>query len=102
VPLLAAERPNLSRGEIDQALAAISTRDRMAPSAEAGTEFLGRYAASNAQVAGKYLNRADRALFIEQPSRGRPERVPALDLDKAVEIAAKIWEWQEVRFRRHE
>jgi len=101
-PLLVAGRPNLSRGEIDQALAAISTRDRMAPSAEAGTEFLGRYAASNAQVAGKYLNRADRALFVEQPSRGRSERIPALDVDKAVEIAAKLWEWHETRFRRHE
>jgi hypothetical protein len=74
----------------------------MAPSAEAGIEFLGRYAASNAQVAGKYLNRADRALFVEQPSRGRSERIPALDVDKAVEIAAKLWEWHETRFRRHE
>jgi hypothetical protein len=74
----------------------------MAPSAEAATEFLGRYAASNAEVAGKYLNRADRALFVEQPSRDRPERVPALDVDKAVEIAAKLWLWQGVRFRRHD
>ena len=83
-----------------RAIAAISTEDRLAPSAEAAAAFLDKYAASNAAVARKYLNRANGVLFSESPPRDRPERLPSLDVDKAIEIAAKLWQWQETRFQQ--
>jgi hypothetical protein len=100
VPLLAGEHLNPSRGPIVRAIAAISTEDRLAPSTEAAAAFLDKYAASNAAVARKYLNRANGALFTEPPPHDRPERLPSLGVDKAIEIAAKLWQWQEMRFQR--
>ena len=58
-----------------------------------------KYAASNSTVARKYLNRADGVLFTEEPQDG-PERSPSLDVEKAIEIAAELWQWQERRHRR--
>ena len=99
VPELQDARPNHLRGEINRAIEAISTKDRLTPSREAAMSLLDEYAASNAEMARKYLDRADGVLFIETPP-DRPERLPALDVDKAVEIAAKLWQWQERRYHR--
>jgi hypothetical protein len=100
LPLLAGEHLNLSRGAVHNAIAAISTEERLAPSGEAAAGFLDKYAASNAAVARKYLNRVDGVLFTEAPPRDRPERLPSLNVDKAIEIAAKLWQWQETRFQQ--
>ena len=70
------------------------------PSTEAAAAFLDKYAASNAAVARKYLTRENGILFTEPPPHNRPERLPSLDIDKAIEIAAKLWQWQEMRFKR--
>ena len=100
IPVLAGEHLNPSRGPIVNAIAAISGEDRLRPNAEAAAAFVDKYAASNAAVARKYLNRTNGVLFTDQPPRDRPERLPSLDVDKAVEIAAKLWQWQEMRIQR--
>ena len=102
VPLLAGEQINPSRGPIVLAIADISNGDRLVPSAEAAAAFLDKYAASNAAVARKYLNRENGVLFTEPPPHNRPERLPSLDIDKAIEIAAKLWQWQETRFQQRD
>ena len=100
VPLLAGEQLNPSRGPIVLAIADISNGDRLVPSAEAAAAFLDKYAASNAAVARKYLDRENGVLFTESPPHNRPERLPSLDIDKAIEIAAKLWQWQVRRFKQ--
>jgi hypothetical protein len=100
VPVLANGRPNPNRGAIAEAMAAMSSSDRLAPAADAAIAFLGKFAASNAEVARKYLNRADGVLFMQRPSPDRHERLPFLDVEKAVEIATKLWERQEMRFHK--
>jgi hypothetical protein len=101
VPLLAGEQINPSRGPIAWAIAGISNGDRLVPSAEAAAAFLDKYGPSNAAVARKYLNRENGVLFTEPP-RNQPERLPSLDVDKAIEIAAKLWQWQETRFQQRD
>jgi hypothetical protein len=102
VPVLANGRPNPNRGAIAEAMAAMSSSDRLAPAAEAAIAFLGKFAASNAEVARKYLNRADGVLFMQRPSPDRHERLPFLDVEKAVEIATKLWQRQEMRFHEQD
>jgi hypothetical protein len=91
----------LSRGrsDIDEALAAITTHECLRPSAEAATEFLDRFAASNAEVARRFLNRADGRLFASAPIEDQPARLPTLDVDKAIAISVALWRWQETRLR---
>ena len=102
VPVFAAGVPNPSRGLVSQAIASLSAGDRLKPPEETATAFLDRYAATNAEVARKYLNRADGVLFTRRPSAGQVARLPSLDVSKAIDIAAKLWEWQERRFRELE
>jgi hypothetical protein len=102
VPMLAEGHPSESRGDIARAMAAISSRDRLTPSAEDAAAFLDKYSASNAGVARKYLNRADGVLFTAAPRREGPERLPSLNLEQAIEIAAKLWQWQQRRLDRHD
>lgn len=99
LPALMGGHLNPSRGPIESALDAISSEDRLMPSGDAAAAFLDKYAALNAAVAGKYLNRTNGVLFTEPPPRDRPERLPSLDVDKAIEIAAKLWQWQQMRFQ---
>src|SRR5262249_49404763 len=93
VPVLSGRFPNHSRGDIVQAIGAISNNARLRPSSKVARDFLDRYVESNAAVARKYLKRADGVLFTDEP-QNRPERLPALDVDKAIEITAKLWKWQ--------
>ena len=99
VPVLSEACPNPSRGDIVQAIGAISSKARLRPNLQAARAFLDKYAASNSTVARKYLNRADGVLFTEEP-QDRPERSPSLDVEKVIEIAAELWQWQERRHRR--
>jgi hypothetical protein len=89
-----------SRGDIEDALAAISTRDSLRPSGEAAAAFLDQFAASNAEVARRFLNREDGILFRSGPLRDQPARLPTLDIDKLMAIAVALWQWQETRWRR--
>jgi len=90
---------NPARGDIDEALAAVTTDEYLRPSAEAASAFLSQFATSNTEVARRYLNREDGILFMNAPFEDRTARLPALDLDKAMAIAAALWQWQEARLR---
>jgi len=83
------------RGSINEALAAITTRERLRPSAEAATTFLDQFAVSNAEVARRFLNRENGVLFTSTPE----PRLPSLDVDQAVAISAALWQWQAARLR---
>jgi hypothetical protein len=89
---------NRDRVSLNEALAAITTRERLRPSAEAATAFLDQFAASNAEVARRFLNREDGVLFTSTPLRNEP-RLPRLDVDQAVAISAALWQWQAARLR---
>lgn len=102
VPVLLDGRRNASRGPIVEAITEISTSERLIPSAKAATAFLDKFAASNAEVARKYLKRADGVLFMDRPPAERRALPPSLDVDQAVEIAAKLWQWQEERFQKRQ
>jgi hypothetical protein len=86
------------RGSINEALAAITTRERLRPSAEAATTFLDQFAVSNAEVARRFLNRENGVLFTSTPLCNEP-RLPSLDVDQAVAISAALWQWQAARLR---
>jgi hypothetical protein len=88
-----------ARGDIDEALAAITTRECLRPGADAATAFLNRFAASNAEVARRFLNREDGTLFTNAPTDDQPARLPSLDVDKAMAISVALWRWQEARMR---
>jgi hypothetical protein len=88
-----------TRGEIDTALAAITTRECLRPSAEMAAAFLNLFAASNAEVARRFLNREDGILFASALTDDQPARLPTLDVDKAMAISVALWQWQEARLR---
>ena len=102
VPVLVDGQPNASRGPIVEAITAASTSERLMPTAEAATAFLEKFAASNAEVARKYLKRADGVLFMDRVSAERRALGPSLEVDQAIEIAAKLWQWQEARFQKRQ
>jgi len=87
------------RGGIEEALAAITTRECLRPSAESATAFLNRFAASNAEVARRYLNRENGMLFTNAPRSDQPTRLPTLDVGQAVAISVALWQWQDARLR---
>jgi hypothetical protein len=89
--------PGTTRGEIDAALAAITTHECLRPSAEMAATFLNRFAASNAEVARRFLGREDGMLFAGAPADNQTARLPTLDVDKAVAISVALWQWQEAR-----
>jgi hypothetical protein len=88
---------NSSRGPIEAALSAVSTGERLRPPPAAAAEFLGQFAASNAEVARKYLGREDGVLFTEDPPAGVEARLPRLDVEAAVDLAIALWRWQRAR-----
>ena len=88
-----------ARGDIDEALAAITTRECLRPGADAAAAFLDRFAASNAEVARRFFNREDGTLFTTAPADDQPARLPTLDVDKAMAISVALWQWQEARMR---
>jgi hypothetical protein len=87
------------RRRVEEALAAITTRECLRPNAEAATAFLSQFAASNAEVARRFLNRKDGVLFAGAPLDDQPARLPTLDVDQAVAIAVALWQWQEAKLR---
>jgi hypothetical protein len=61
----------------------------------AGAEaFLARFADSNAEVAREYLGREDGVLFREPAAADNSAELPDLTVDKAVELAANVWNIQ--------
>jgi hypothetical protein len=70
---------NRDRVSLNEALASITTRERLRPSAEAATAFLDQFATSNAEVARWFLNRG--VLFTSTPLRNEP-RLPRLDVTR--------------------
>ena len=90
---------NCDRRRVEEALAAITTRECLRPNAEAAAAFLSQFAASNAEVARRFLNREDGVLFARAPLRDQQARLPTLDVDRAIAIAVALWQWQEARLR---
>jgi hypothetical protein len=99
LPLCTKSGSNGNRDGIDEALAAITTRECLRPGAEAATAFLDQFTASNSEVARRFLNREDGRLFSSAPLRDQPPRLPSLDVDQAVAISAALWQWQDARLR---
>jgi hypothetical protein len=99
VPVFTSNGINCARGYVDQALASITTRECIQPSGDAASAFLDQFSASNAEVARRFLNRPDGILFKTAPCLNQPERLPALDLDRAMAISAALWQWQEARLK---
>jgi hypothetical protein len=93
---------NCDRRRVEEALAAITTHECLRPNADAAAAFLSQFAASNAEVARRFLNRKDGVLFASAPLRDQPARLPTLDVDRAVAIAVALWQWQEARLRATE
>jgi hypothetical protein len=98
VPSFAQQGINPERGPVAEVLDILSTGERMRPDPQEAAAFLDRFAESNAAVARDYLHRPDGKLFASSPS---PEsaRLPSLDTDRAVAIAAALWRWQQARVR---
>lgn len=57
---------------------------------EVALAFQERYRESNARIAREYLGRADGRLFFIDPE-DEAEQAPALEIDDAIEITAKLW-----------
>jgi hypothetical protein len=87
-------RINPNRGRIAQVLSEMSGGPRLTVPAEVATAIRSAYAASNAEVARTYLGREDGILF--PPPKGSTDAAaPKLTVEAAVEIAAKLWVWQQ-------
>ena len=78
------------------------SRPHTVDTAEA-SDFLASFAASNSRVATRYLGRENGELFTEQPPQENRAALPELTADKAVEIAATLWDtqWQAVQKREN-
>jgi hypothetical protein len=88
------DRINPNRGRIAQVLSEMSAGPRLAVPAEIATSIRSAYAESNAQVARTYLGREDGILF-PPPKASTDLAAPKLTVEAAVEIAAKLWVWQQ-------
>jgi hypothetical protein len=77
-----------------QALVAAMQRIAEGPSLrmdrDLAEKFLDRYREGNARIAREYLGRSDGRLFLDMPS-DEPAPAPALSIDDAMEISAKLW-----------
>lgn len=95
VPAFDAEGINAERRGVVRALEALPDRDPVQLAEPAAMEaFLARFDQINAEVARRYLGRADGRLFAPASSRPEEARPMALDADAAIRIAAHLWRWR--------
>lgn len=100
LPRFVADRPNPERGDLGDIIEelGLSGPPLAAPEA-AARRFYERFALGNAEVARRWLGRADAALF-EDLSFDDPDPMASgepLDLDAAIRISAALWAYQERR-----
>ncbi len=88
------------RGAIAAVLAEMSDGPQFTVPAEVVAAIREAYAPSNAVVARKYFGRDDGMLFAPTPFKETP--FAPLTAEEAVEIAAKLWIWQQNRHRQPE
>ncbi|WP_425065266.1 hypothetical protein [Reyranella sp.] len=84
------DRFNEQRRSLVQALTSISNGPPLRLDSKCALEILARYRDSNAAIAAKYLGRTDGQLFHEVPGDA-PEQPPALSVDEAVDLSARLW-----------
>ncbi len=91
IPPFVNGRTNKERGDIIELLEAVSHGPRLAVDAHTLSDFMALFTESNAEVARRYLNRADGRLFIEDRPRGAENNNGSLDVEKVVAICAHLW-----------
>jgi hypothetical protein len=98
VPPLLEETANPERGDIADALEAISTEPGrgLAVPAAVLRGMAKTFQESNARVARRFLRRTDGKLFSEGKYEDNPEAA-AFTVEHAVQIAAHLWRWQQRR-----
>jgi hypothetical protein len=84
---------NPDRGRIVTALLEQSVGSRFTISLESASAIRGLFAESNANVARRYLGRGDGALFGKLRHDATP--MEELTVQQAVDIAARVWVWQQ-------
>jgi hypothetical protein len=102
VPRFLDSSVNPLRDNIGTALESISDGSKPNWPGEPLHQLVEKFAESNARVAREYLNIEDGKLFSDSPE-DEPEHEPELSVDKAIEIAAKLWIWKQeelIRLRK--
>ena len=93
-------RPNPARGDLGDIVEGLDLHGPpLAAPEPAARRFYARFAAGNAEVARRWLGRADGRLFADL-SFETPDPMTCgepLDLDTAIRIAAELWAYQERR-----
>jgi hypothetical protein len=93
VPMFKDYRLNPERGDLVDAVGAISTEPSRLLSAEELRRIFALFGRSNAAVARRFLGRADGVLFANASFVGDGETVD-LTVENAMEIAAHLWRWK--------
>jgi hypothetical protein len=89
-PRFVDDRINEDRRALVQALTSISKGPQLRLDRNSAMEILARYQESNAEIATRYLGRADGRLFHESPGE-HPAQPPTLSVDEAAELGARLW-----------
>lgn len=96
VPAFLEDQVNPDRGDVSAALEAISVNRKIYVPSDELRRISELFTESNAQVAHRYLKRADGHLFDGfKPATVEVSEPKELSVDRVIEIAAQIWAWKQ-------